>query len=75
MQWSWHSAKLGNFAECQDIALRIDFLFIFTECQAREALSKELFKKIKKWFCRVLVGVALGKEFLKKNKKCLCRVP
>ena len=68
MQWSWHSAKLGNFAEWQDIALGKDFFLkkkqkIFAECQAGEALGKELFKKIKKWLCRVRAAVALGKEF------------
>ena len=40
---------------------------IFAECQAGEALGKELFKKIKKWLCRVRAAVALGKEFFKKK--------
>ena len=57
VQWSWHSAKLGNFVECQDIALGKDFFKkkqkIFAECQAGEALGKELFKKNKKCLCQV----------------------
>ena len=40
---------LGNFTECQDIALGKYFFLkskkIFAKCQAREALDKELFKK------------------------------
>ena len=69
---SWHSAKLGNFAECQDIALGKDFFFKKSKKSLPSAKlgrhsAKSFLKKIKNVFAECLAAVALGKEFLKKK--------
>ena len=69
--------KAGKLCRVPGHCTRQRFFFkkqkIFAECQAGEALGKELFKKIKKWLCRVRAAVALGKEFFfKKNVFAEC---
>ena len=80
VQWSWHSAKLGNFAECQDIALGKDFFFKKSKKSLPSAKlgrhsAKSFFKKIKNVFAECLAAVTLGKEFLKKIKNVFAECP